>query len=144
MKRGTLRHDEQWARDYAQRQRTRWEYIASATPTHHPQPILTTSADAIYPLVGLCKAAGLPEPLPEFVFHPKRKWRFDYAFITTRLAVEIEGGIWSQGRHVRGAGMLADMRKYSAAALLGWRILYYQPSELLEAIADLKIEFAKP
>lgn len=100
-------------------------------------------ATPIYPLVDLCRAAGLPEPLPEFRFHKVRRYRFDYAWPIRRIAVEIEGGVWTQGRHTRGSGFIEDMRKYNLASLLGWRILRYQPSELATlAIADLRIEFA--
>ena len=29
----------------------------------------------------------------EFKFHPKRKWRFDYAFPFLMIAVEVDGGV---------------------------------------------------
>lgn len=91
-----------------------------------------------YPLVGLCLAAGLPAPVPEFRFHPERRWRIDYAFPEQKVAVEIEGGLFVRGRHSRGAGMLADMEKYNAATMLGWKLLRYSPAQLLTAIADLR------
>jgi hypothetical protein len=46
------------------------------------------------------------------------------------VALEVEGGIWTEGRHTRGAGALADLEKYSEAAIAGWRIIYCTPSEL--------------
>lgn len=88
------------------------------------------SSPPIYPLVTLCRQAGLPEPVPEYRFHPTRRWRFDYAWPLRHLALEIEGGIWTQGRHTRGAGAVADLQKYSEAALGGWRLLYVQPRDL--------------
>lgn len=94
--------------------------------------------DAIeYPLIGLCDRAGLPVPLPEFVFHPVRKWRFDYAWPDQKIAVEIDGGVWTKGRHTRPAGFLADMEKLNAAARFGWRILRYTPDTIADSIADL-------
>lgn len=96
-------------------------------------------ARKVYPLVGLCAAAGLPAPTPEYRFHPERKWRLDYAWPERRVAVEIEGGIFVAGRHSRGAGMLSDMAKYNAATLLGWRLLRYSPAQLLVAVADLRL-----
>ena len=78
-----------------------------------------------------CRAAGLPRPLPEYRFCPSRRFRFDWAWPKDRVALEVNGGVWSQGRHVRGAGFVRDMEKASLAASLGWRILYCQPKELL-------------
>lgn len=59
----------------------------------------------------------------EHQFHPKRKWRFDFAIPERMIAIEIEGGIWSNGRHNRGAGYSADCEKYNSATVLGWRVL---------------------
>jgi hypothetical protein len=68
-------------------------------------------------------AAGLPAPCREYRFAPPRRWRFDYAWPDYRLALEVEGGTWSGGRHVRGAGYEKDCDKYNTAALLGWTVL---------------------
>ena len=59
----------------------------------------------------------------EYVFHPTRKWRFDFAIPAYKLAIEVEGGIFSRGRHNTGKGMLADMEKYASAQVLGWTVL---------------------
>lgn len=68
-------------------------------------------------------AIGLPEPVREYRFHPHRRWRFDFAWPGQKLAVEVEGGVWSGGRHVRGAGFSRDCEKYNEAALNGWCVL---------------------
>ena len=52
----------------------------------------------------------------EYRFHPTRKWRFDAAFPSEKVAVEIEGGVWKYGRHNRASGFLNDMEKYNEAA----------------------------
>ena len=80
--------------------------------------------------LALVKRAKLPAPVPEFKFHPTRRWRFDWAFPDQRVALEVEGGAWTGGRHTRGKGFLADCEKYSEAAALGWRIIRVPPSEL--------------
>lgn len=76
-------------------------------------------------LVQQMQALGLPTPKREYRFDPVRRWRLDFAWPVERLAVEIEGGIWSGGRHVRGAGFLGDIEKHNALALLGWCLLRF-------------------
>jgi very-short-patch-repair endonuclease len=80
------------------------------------------------------KSQGLPAPTLEFKFHPTRKWRFDYAWPALKIALEVEGGIWTGGRHTRGAGFKKDMEKYNAAAVMGWRIIRCEPKELLAKV----------
>jgi len=65
----------------------------------------------------------------EWLFHPTRKWRTDYAFPDLKIAIEIEGGAWSNGRHTRGSGFIKDMEKYNNYTLLGWRLLRFQPKD---------------
>lgn len=60
----------------------------------------------------------------------ERKFRFDFAFPHHKLAVEIEGGIYSGGRHTRGTGYIKDMEKYNLAAMNGWTLLRYTPQQI--------------
>ena len=78
----------------------------------------------------LLEQEGIPQPESEYVFAPPRKWRFDYAWLAARVALEVEGAVWVQGRHTRGSGFLKDMQKYSEAAILGWCVLKTTPSQL--------------
>ncbi len=77
---------------------------------------------------------GIPA-FREWEFHPVRKWRMDWAFPEAKLALEIEGGQWVNGRHNRAAGQIADLAKYSEAAILGWRIVYATPAEVKNGTA---------
>ena len=63
------------------------------------------------------------EIVKEFKFHPKRKWRFDYAFPFLMIAVEVDGGVWTGGRHINPAGYINDMEKLNTAASMGWLVL---------------------
>jgi len=70
---------------------------------------------------------GLPAPIREYQFHPTRKWRFDFAYPDAKVAIEVEGGSFSSGRHTRGAGFEGDCEKYNAAAIRGWCVLRVTP-----------------
>ena len=63
------------------------------------------------------------EAVKEYRFHPVRKWRFDVAFPAVKVAWEIEGGVWTYGRHNNATGFLKDCEKYNTAVSMGWRIL---------------------
>lgn len=76
------------------------------------------------------KECGLPDPTPELVFAPPRKWRFDFAWVGQCVALEVEGGIWTGGRHTRGSGFTKDMEKYNEAAARGWRVIRVAPERL--------------
>lgn len=82
----------------------------------------------------------IPPPIAEHRFAPPRRWRFDYAFPEQRIALEVEGGVWTRGRHTRGSGFLKDVEKYNEAALLGWTVLRTTPDKLYssETIEMLK------
>lgn len=82
--------------------------------------------------------AGMEMPEREFRFHPQRRWRFDFAWPDRKLAVECEGGIFSFGRHTRGAAYSKDCEKYNQSALLGWTVLRYTIKNLDQMIHDLK------
>lgn len=92
-----------------------------------------TKAPARDVFTAICKADIGVEVVKEFTFHPTRKWRFDYAIPAHKIAVEVEGGAWTQGRHTRPKGFIGDMEKYNAATLLGWRVLRVTPSDLYRA-----------
>lgn len=73
------------------------------------------------------RAVKLPRPERELRFCEDRRWRMDFAWPRERIAVEIQGGIWTSGRHVTGIGAERDMEKHNAAVLAGWTLLYLSP-----------------
>jgi hypothetical protein len=69
------------------------------------------------------KITKLPMPELQHRFAPPRRWRFDMCWPERMLAVEVEGGSWVGGAHVRGARFESDCEKYCEAVLLGWKVL---------------------
>lgn len=71
---------------------------------------------------------GAPTPTPEHRFMDGRKFRFDFAFIPQRIAVEIDGGQFSYrgGRHATDG----DREKMNFAAAGGWRVFRFSPQML--------------
>ncbi len=76
------------------------------------------------------KAAKINIPTVEFKFHKKnkrypkaRRWRADFCWVPQKLIVEVEGGIYTSGRHVRGKGFEGDCEKYNEAQMLGYSVL---------------------
>ena len=79
----------------------------------------------------LCKVHGLKEPEREFKFHPKRRWRFDFAFPLEKIAIEVQGGIFmKKSGHNSGIGILQDYEKYNNAVISGWRVLQINSPDL--------------
>lgn len=78
----------------------------------------------------LMTPSGMPMPVTEFRFYPQRKWRFDYAWPDHKLALEVQGGLFVNGRHSRGAALLKEHEKLNTAAQLGWRILFVTPQQM--------------
>lgn len=81
-----------------------------------------------------------PDMEIEYRFDPTRRWRFDLAWPPHYLAMEIEGGIWTKGRHNRPLGFIKDMEKYNAATVQGWRILRVTPGMIYNGNAMLLLE----
>ena len=77
----------------------------------------------------ICKTDLGVECVKEYKFHPDRRWRFDFAIPEYKIAIEIDGGVWTYGRHNRAQGYIADMAKFNEAAALGWVVLKFTPQE---------------
>jgi len=86
-------------------------------------------------LIDQIHRAGLPEPKRQYKFHPKRRWACDLAYPEQGIVIEVEGGIWSGGRHVRGAGYEADCEKYNEAEIMGLMVLRFTPGMIASGYA---------
>ena len=76
---------------------------------------------------------------PEYRFCDRR-WRFDFAEVSRKIAVEVEGSTWNGGRHVTGKGFEADTRKYNEAVRLGWRLLRFTTQAVMSGEAKRTVE----
>lgn len=80
-------------------------------------------------------AALAGDPLPgwdltrEYRFHPDRRWRFDFAFPSQRLAIEVDG----RGQHQTVAGVRNDCEKRNEAVRRGWRVLTFPATDKKKA-----------
>lgn len=74
-------------------------------------------------------------------FAPPRRFRFDFVLRDEMIAVEVEGGGWSGGRHTRGAGFKNDIEKYDIAARMGYTVYRCDPSMVTSgrAVETIKI-----
>ena len=90
---------------------------------------------ASLPLDQQCRLAGLPVPETELRFAPPRRFRFDYAWPDHQLAAEVDGAIWTGGRHTRGVGFERDMEKLNLALLHGWRVARFSTSMVADGRA---------
>lgn len=75
----------------------------------------------------------------EHRFHPLRRWRFDYAVPSLRIAVEYQGhgkmggGSGHMGRHASVTGLSGDAEKLNAAEIEGWRVILFTALHFREA-----------
>lgn len=86
------------------------------------------------------RALKLPEPKRNYKFFPRRRWLIDFAWTGKKLAVEIEGGTWSRGRHVRGQGFENDCEKYNCLVEAGWTLYRYTSQMVKDGTAINQIE----
>ncbi len=69
-------------------------------------------------------AVGLPEPEVQYKAIPRRKFRWDFAWPSCWLLVEVQGGLYGgQGGHTSITGFSRDCEKRSLAAIHHWRVI---------------------
>jgi hypothetical protein len=95
-----------------------------------------------YPLFHRALLTLHPGWVAELRFAPPRRWRFDFANVGQKLAIEIQGGIWTGGRHSRGGkAQLDEMEKLNAAALDRWCVLFFSPEQVGSGMALRVVQF---
>ena len=70
----------------------------------------------------------------EVRFHKTRRWRFDF-LVGERLAIEVDGAVYAEGRHTRGKGFEGDCEKLNEALILGYRVLRFSTGQVRAGLA---------
>ena len=86
-----------------------------------------------------------PQLEREYKFSTARRWRLDYFCEGNgaRIGIEIHGGVWTQGRHVRGKGFLSDLEKLNAAQMQGITVLQLGTDQVDDAHVGELADFAR-
>lgn len=81
---------------------------------------------------------GLPRPEREYRFAPPRRWRADIAYPERKVLIEVDGGIFTKGRHTRPQGFINDIEKRNEAQAMGY-IVWVVPGhvDMLEAASEI-------
>jgi very-short-patch-repair endonuclease len=121
--------------------------IPRLVPNSGLSPALSPTAESLRTAIGsspssleaayarIMRALKFPTPTREFRFDPIRKWRFDFAWPDQKVAVELDGGIWTKGGHSTGTGIMRDMEKSNQAQLDGWLVLRFSDKHLEDGSA---------
>jgi len=85
------------------------------------------------------KALGLLDQCEQqYKFHPTRKWLIDFAFPLRRVALEVNGGTYLQGKargaHSRGSRQRKDYEKWSCLSLMGWIVLLVDSADVRSGV----------
>ncbi|WP_025139659.1 hypothetical protein [Achromobacter sp. DH1f] len=114
----------------------------AATPSKPRPPGAPSQAEEKFAID--LRALRIAAPEREYRLHPTRAFRFDFAWpelpCGRRLAVEIEGGIHSRGRHVRPQGYKRDLEKYNSAISMGWTLLRFSPDMVFSGAAVQSVQ----
>ena len=70
------------------------------------------------------RVCGLPAPEREYQAIPGRKHRFDFAWPSFKLLLDVQGGIFNGGKHGRGTGILKDQEKLKLSTIEGWHVMH--------------------
>ncbi|WP_310560377.1 hypothetical protein [Flavobacterium sp.] len=73
----------------------------------------------------------------ELQFSDGRRFRFDWAIPSLRIAIEYEGVFSKKSRHTTVNGFSEDCVKYNLAVCSGWRVLRYTAKNYLNLETDL-------
>ncbi len=69
----------------------------------------------------------------EYRFSPPRRYRWDFCHLESKVAIEIQGGVWmGKSGHSGGTGLVKDYEKLCLAAASGWRVFLLAESMITD------------
>jgi len=72
-----------------------------------------------------------------------RRFEFDFCLPDQRILIEIQGAVFTGGRHTRGMGYTADCEKSRLAQFDGWDVLCYTGKQINTKEVERLIEYAR-
>lgn len=79
----------------------------------------------------------------QFRFDPHRQWKADFLLLGSKILVEVQGGSWSGGRHVRGKGYEDDHEKFAAAWRAGYLVMTFTSKQVQNKLLELDGTYSK-
>jgi len=61
--------------------------------------------------------------------------RFRWDFVISDLAIELQGGVWTAGKHTRGKGYQNDCIKMRLAIMAGYKPVHFVTGEVMDGTA---------
>jgi hypothetical protein len=107
-----------------QKGKTYYKKMPQTIPNTEKQSIPKKGIDYVPKISEALSALKIKHEL-EYKFLHDRRFKFDLAIPSAFIAIEFEGGIFTQGRHTRGKGYASDVKKYNLAVMNGWKLLRY-------------------
>jgi hypothetical protein len=94
--------------------------------------------DTIHAILDMLKLTNqIEDYVTELQFDETRRFRFDWAIPSLKLAIEYEGVFSKKSRHTTVNGFSEDCVKYNLATCSGWRVLRYTAKNYLNLEKDL-------
>ena len=90
----------------------------------------------LYHASAYCRSLGVPEPVAEHYPLEHRDYRIDLAWVAQRVGLEVQGGNWVNGAHIRPAALREEYERNNLIVAAGWRLFYCEPelTRVAEAI----------
>ena len=100
---------------------------------------ISVEKESIRTVLWVLNREGLIEKaIEELEFYPDRKFRFDWALPTIKVAIEYEGLMSKKSGHTTISGYTKDCEKYNLAQISGWKVLRYTAVNYKNLDRDLK------